>query len=73
MATYVLKEYISMTASIKDKTWDFPKIHWHKHTFDDILAKGVTRNYNTKPYEKMHGPLREFYHGTNFRNVAPQV
>jgi len=44
------------------------------HLFDDILAKGVTRNYNTKPNEKMHGPLRVIYHRrTNFKDVAPQV
>jgi hypothetical protein len=44
------------------------------HLFDDILAKGVTRNYNTKPNEKMHGPLRVIYHRrTNFKDVASQV
>jgi hypothetical protein len=44
------------------------------HFFDNILAKGVTRNYNTKVNEKMHGPLRAIYlRWTNFRDVAPQV
>jgi hypothetical protein len=44
------------------------------HLFDDIEAKGATRNYNTKPNEKMHGSLKESYsHRTNFRDVAPQV
>lgn len=36
--------------------------------------KGVTRNYNTKPSEKMNGPLKKFYRNhTNFKDVAPQV
>ncbi|KAG1846280.1 hypothetical protein F4604DRAFT_1884179 [Suillus subluteus] len=38
------------------KDWNFPKKHASSHLFDDILAKGATRNYNTKPNEKMHGP-----------------
>jgi hypothetical protein len=44
------------------------------HIFDNIEAKGATRNYNTKPNEKMHGSLKDSYQmRTNFRNVAPQV
>ena len=44
------------------------------HLFDDIKAKGVTRNFNTKPNEKMHGPLKESYQlRTNFKNVVDQV
>jgi hypothetical protein len=44
------------------------------HLFDNILAKGVTWNYNTKVNEKMHGPLRAIYlQQMNFRDVAPQV
>lgn len=40
----------------------------------DIEAKGVTRNYSTKPNEKCHGPLKEAYQQrTNFKDVAPQV
>jgi hypothetical protein len=64
-----LKEY-----RIKNplKTWDFPKAHTHQHLFRDIMMKGVTRNYNTKPGEKMNGPLKKFYQNhTNFKNVAP--
>jgi len=41
--------------------------------FRDIELKGVTRNYNTKPGEKMNGQLKKFYNDTNFKNVAPQV
>ena len=44
------------------------------HIFDNIEAKGATRNYNTKPNEKMHGSLKDSYSmRTNFRDVAPQV
>ena len=49
-------------------------MHTHQHMFDDIEAKGVTLNYNTKPNEKMHGPLKESYQRrTNFKDVANQV
>ncbi|PBK85255.1 hypothetical protein ARMGADRAFT_942251, partial [Armillaria gallica] len=50
-------------ASLKKlpKNWDFPKIHLLKHLFDDIEAKGVTFNYNTKPNESMHGSFKELY------------
>ena len=57
-----------------DKSWDFPKMHTHKHFFDDIEAKGVMRNYNTKPNESLHKPLKTSYRlRTNFKNVATQV
>jgi hypothetical protein len=56
------------------KSWNFPKIHLRKHLSRDIREKGVTRNYNTKPNEKMHGPIRKIYqHRTNFKDVADQV
>ncbi|KAI6094690.1 hypothetical protein EDD16DRAFT_1783795 [Pisolithus croceorrhizus] len=56
------------------KNWNFPKNHTCMHAFDDIEAKGVTRNFNTKPNEKMHGPLKEKYQKrTNFKNVAQQI
>lgn len=49
-------------------------MHLSAHLFDDIEAKGVTRNYNTKPNEKMHGPLKDAYQDrTNFKNFAEQV
>jgi len=57
-----------------EKEWDFPKLHTHQHLFDDIENKGVTQNYNTKPNEKMHSPLKTAYKlHTNFKNVAGQV
>ena len=54
--------------------WNFPKMHLIQHLFDDIEAKGITRNYSTKPFEKMHGPLGESYKRvTNFKDVTGQV
>ncbi|KAG6329339.1 hypothetical protein ID866_9750 [Astraeus odoratus] len=43
------------------KDWNFPKIHVLTHLFDDIIAKGVIQNYNTKPHEKCHGLLQQTY------------
>lgn len=55
-----------------DKVWAFPKLHAQQHAYDDILAKGVTANYSTKPNEKCHKPYRDTYEQqTNFKNVAP--
>ena len=54
--------------------WNFPKMHLVLHLFDDIMSKGATRNYSTKPFEKMHGPLGEAYKRiSNFKEVAGQV
>ncbi|KAK0187157.1 hypothetical protein F5146DRAFT_1004106 [Armillaria mellea] len=56
------------------KTWDFPKVHLHKHLFDDIEAKGVMLNYNTKPNESMHGAFKESYQQrTNFKDFEKQI
>lgn len=59
----------------KEKHWNnAPKVHMHMHMPGDIMAKGATRHYNTKTFESMHRPLKQFYLWmTNFRNVAPQV
>ncbi|KAH9958642.1 hypothetical protein BJV74DRAFT_789266, partial [Russula compacta] len=52
----------------------FPKMHALVHSFDDIKQKGATRNYNMKPNEKLHGPLKKTYKmHTNFKDVGPQV
>ncbi|KAG1881469.1 hypothetical protein C8R48DRAFT_744221 [Suillus tomentosus] len=72
-STY-LQQHIAKTADTSDKNWNFPKLHMSVHIFDNIEAKGATRNYNTKPNEKMHGSLKDSYQmRTNFRNVAPQI
>ncbi|KAK0471910.1 hypothetical protein IW261DRAFT_1424717 [Armillaria novae-zelandiae] len=55
-------------------SWSIPKVHTQQHLFDDIIAKGATKNYNTKVNECMHGPLKEAYQTrTNFKNVADQI
>ncbi|KAK0494333.1 hypothetical protein EDD18DRAFT_1107358 [Armillaria luteobubalina] len=57
----------------KLKCWNFLKAHSHQHLFDDIEAKGIMLNYNTKPNESMHGSFKELYqHHTNFKNVDEQ-
>ncbi|KAG1761876.1 hypothetical protein EDD22DRAFT_731513, partial [Suillus occidentalis] len=57
-----------------NKSWSFPKKHLVAHLFDDIMAKGVTCNYNTMPNEKCHGPLKASYqYQTNFKDVVPQI
>ncbi|KAG1838310.1 hypothetical protein F4604DRAFT_1997251 [Suillus subluteus] len=72
-STY-LQQYIDKSADESDKNWNFPKLHMCVHIFDNIEAKGATRNYNTKPNEKMHGSLKDSYLlRTNFRDVAPQI
>ena len=49
-------------------------MHLIRHLFDDIEAKGVTRNYTSKTFEKMHGPLKDSYkRRTNFKKVADQA
>jgi hypothetical protein len=49
-------------------------MHMRRHAFDDIEAKGTTRNFNTKPNESYHGFLRELYlRRTNFKDVPAQV
>jgi len=56
------------------KNFNFPKMHGHSHVFDHILSKGVTLNYSTKLFERLHGPLKTWYLlRTNFKNIASQV
>ncbi|KAG1878857.1 hypothetical protein F4604DRAFT_2000136 [Suillus subluteus] len=70
----ISKEYITESEPKTNKNWNFPKKHMITHIFDDILAKGATCNYNTKPNEKMHGTLQKIYlQWTNFKDVAPQI
>ncbi|KIK17452.1 hypothetical protein PISMIDRAFT_15087 [Pisolithus microcarpus 441] len=69
----LMQKYAQKTDNTK-KNWNFPKNHMHMHVFDNIEAKGITRNFDTKPNEKMHGPLKEKYQKhTNFKNVAQQI
>ncbi|KAG1839402.1 hypothetical protein DFJ58DRAFT_845711 [Suillus subalutaceus] len=72
--TALMKQYIAETVDENDKGWSFPKMHMIIHIFDDIEAKGATRNYNAKPNEQMHGPLKNSYQRqTNFKDFAEQV
>ncbi len=49
-------------------------MHSHYYAIDDIINKGVTKNYNTKIFEVLHGPLKDAYLAfTNFKNVADKV
>jgi hypothetical protein len=64
----------SSQVALIGKNWNFPKMHLNTHVFGDIMQKGVTRNYNTKPNESMHRSLKDNYHTrTNFKNVVDQV
>ncbi|KAF9019316.1 hypothetical protein BDP27DRAFT_1439933 [Rhodocollybia butyracea] len=70
-----VKVYDSLTyGTVFEKSWNFIKLHYHVHLYDDIQSKGVLRGFSTKPNEKVHGPLRKIYHDrTNFKNVAEQI
>lgn len=76
-ADLYLQEYLALEESDVDseetKNWDFPKMHSQLHLFNDIIAKGVTRNYNTKTNESRHRPIKRVYMLTNFKGVAEQV
>ncbi|KAG1763075.1 hypothetical protein EDD22DRAFT_979489 [Suillus occidentalis] len=69
----------ALTALMKDddesdKDWNFLKLHMLTHLFNDIEAKGASRNYNTKPNEQMHRPLKDWYQDrTNFKDFAEQI
>jgi hypothetical protein len=58
---------------VAEKNWNFPKIHSQLHLFDDIIAKGVTRNYNSKTNESLNRPIKGDFSATNFRDVDEQV
>ncbi|KAG1907537.1 uncharacterized protein F5891DRAFT_974238 [Suillus fuscotomentosus] len=69
----LMDKYISKS-ECESKSWDFLKYHLGIHLFDDIKTKGVTRNFNTKPNEKAHRPLKKSYQlRTNFKQVADQI
>ncbi|KAG2750980.1 hypothetical protein P692DRAFT_201710246, partial [Suillus brevipes Sb2] len=73
-----LKDYVecALTSPIEDLKldWDFPKTHLWKHVTQDIRMKGATRNYSTRPNEKLHSPLKEAYERqSNGKDVADQI
>ncbi|KNZ75005.1 hypothetical protein J132_05340 [Termitomyces sp. J132] len=56
------------------KSWNFIKLHLCKHLFSNIIRKGVSQNYSTKPNEKMHGPIKYSYlHCSNFKDFLKQI
>ncbi|KAF8961518.1 hypothetical protein BDZ97DRAFT_1921202 [Flammula alnicola] len=70
----LMKKYKKKSTLQADKSWDIPKMHLRDHTFDDILAKGVTRNYNTKINEGLHGPIKDIYEQIgNGKDVDEQI
>ncbi|KAJ6510938.1 hypothetical protein C8R45DRAFT_1050416 [Mycena sanguinolenta] len=72
----LLKEYrdACIGTEFKDKNWEFAKAHLHAHAFDDIVRKGVSKNFGTKIDESMHGAVRAAYQRqTNFKDVQPQI
>ena len=49
-------------------------MHLIQHLFNNIEAKGATRNYTSKTFETMHGPMGATYlRMTNFKDVGRQV
>ncbi|KAH8980970.1 hypothetical protein EDB86DRAFT_2813253 [Lactarius hatsudake] len=73
MQKYIAEEPKTQEESTM-KDWNFPKMHALVHSFDDIESKGATRNYNTKPNEKLHGHIKKAYaRRTNFKDIAPQI
>ncbi|KAE9407194.1 hypothetical protein BT96DRAFT_963207 [Gymnopus androsaceus JB14] len=58
----------------KPKSWNFIKLHYLQHMYDDIENKGSLRGMSTKPNEKFHGPIRKIYlQRTNFKDTAKQI
>ncbi|KAF7377675.1 hypothetical protein MSAN_00190400 [Mycena sanguinolenta] len=72
----LLKEYQNacIGTNFEDKNWEFPKAHLHAHAFNNIVRKGVSKNFGTKIDESMHGLIRAAYlQQTNFKDVQPQI
>ncbi|KAK7677044.1 hypothetical protein QCA50_020009 [Cerrena zonata] len=68
----LIQSYAAETDTTKN--WNFPKNHTYKHAFSDIRSKGVTRNYNTKPNEKIHRLFKTIYKfRTNFKDIKKQI
>ncbi|KAE9407876.1 hypothetical protein BT96DRAFT_1033699 [Gymnopus androsaceus JB14] len=72
-----LSIYISETDKLdidKPNSWNFIKLHYLLHMYDDIENKGSLRGMSTKPNEKFHGPIRKIYlRRTNFKDTAKQI
>ncbi|KAI0073150.1 hypothetical protein K474DRAFT_1710969 [Panus rudis PR-1116 ss-1] len=71
-----LEDYKAESANDEDfasKNWEFPKAHTHKHAFNDVRAKGASRNFNSKINEKKHGPLKDAYEDVSNKQHSTYV
>ncbi|TFK54392.1 hypothetical protein OE88DRAFT_1642924 [Heliocybe sulcata] len=68
----ISKDIPTEDADIAKANFNYIKGHSGTHAFDDFLAKGASCNSNTKPNEKVHQPLKEYYLLTNKKNVGDQ-
>ncbi|KAE9393198.1 hypothetical protein BT96DRAFT_967228 [Gymnopus androsaceus JB14] len=60
--------------SLSPKSWNFIKLHYLQHMYDDIENKGSLHGMSTKPNEKFHGPIHKIYlRRTNFKDTAKQI
>ncbi|KAJ3858689.1 hypothetical protein EV359DRAFT_51930 [Lentinula novae-zelandiae] len=75
MFTAIKVKYSKTDSNLDEaKSWNFIKLHYHQHLFDDIGEKGNLRSTSTRPNEKLHGPIRKIYlRRTNFKDVANQI
>ena len=64
----------ALANSMEPKNWAFPKIHiLLQHALNEIMAKGITATYNTKPNESFHKPIRVAWRKTNGKDIDEQV
>ncbi|KAJ8096372.1 hypothetical protein PM082_011534 [Marasmius tenuissimus] len=57
LTQYAETQYVNPSESLDMKNWEFIKIHYFSHLFDDIQLKGALHNFSTRLFEKKHGPL----------------
>ncbi|KAF8072161.1 hypothetical protein FPV67DRAFT_1667598 [Lyophyllum atratum] len=56
------------------KSFDFPKLHAHRHVFDLILAMGALCHSTTRLFEGRHIALKKWYQNkTNFKDTEEQI
>ncbi|KAG2112896.1 hypothetical protein DEU56DRAFT_934861 [Suillus clintonianus] len=72
--TGLMDKYIEDTAEMSEKSWNSPRNTFRPISLTTLRRKVFSRNYSTKPNEKMHGPLKDAYQDrTNFKNFAEQI
>ncbi|KAF8078222.1 hypothetical protein FPV67DRAFT_1662964 [Lyophyllum atratum] len=56
------------------KSFDFPKLHAHRHVFDLILAMGALCHSTTRLFEGHHIALKKWYQNKiNFKDTEEQI